>query len=550
MSQNDAPVRGMPLRWRLGLSTSVIVTLVLGTLTFFFQRNEVERSREDRESLMGQAAAPLAADIEASPGVEAIRERLRAFEGAHSRRGYKHLHAVLRDAAGRPADSLFSGPRQEAPPGSLRAEVLVVTELLPGGRGTLEVWQDGTEFQAMVDRRWRFWVVSIAAAIASLLLSLYVAYQLLIDQPLRRLLDGVNQMERGYWSGLEIPRGAWEMRWLAYRFRNLGTQLEETVRRLVEAERRAMLGLGSGSLLAASGGGRPVLVEEDAAPVSNEDAVFQRKLLRRYLLSRCRFLEARGPKDTGARAAARETWDRDLLEAERLGDGGLKSRLEDAAFRILEPDAFEEIRRRLSKLPATNKTWLRKREAEIRRALAEAAVRHKALQYRVKHPAGIWRKTQSKGLTLDQIHDVIAFRIIVKEEQDCYLALKAVHDQFEPLLLRFKDYIAEPKENGYRSLHTCIKSPDGIVFEIQIRTLAMHEQAEGGEAAHWRYKATPDWSGDGAFRRSVAGFSKALRIRRGGLGAPASGARASEQATARAAPPPAGDGPARGAPPL
>ena len=541
MSQNDAPVRGVPLRWRLGLSTSVIVMLVLGTLTFFFQRNEVERSREDREILMGQAAAPLASDIEASSGVEAIRERLRTFEGAHSKRGYKHLHALLRDAAGRSADSLFSGPPQEAPPGSLRAEVLVVTEFLPGGRGTLEVWQDGTEFQAMVDRRWRFWVVSIAAAIASLLLSLYVAYQLLIDRPLRRLLDGVNQMEKGYWSGLEIPRGAWEMRWLAYRFRNLGTQLEETVRRLVEAERRAILGLRSGSLLAAGGGGRPVLVEEDSAPVSNEDAVFHRKLLRRYLLSRCRFLEARGPKDTGARAAARETWDRDVLEAERLGDSGLKSRLEDAAFRILEPEAFEEIKHRLSKLPATNKNWIKKRDSEIRKALAEAGVRHKDLQNRVKHPAGIWRKTQSKGLTLDQIHDIIAFRIIVKDEQGCYLALKAIHDQFEPLLLRFKDYIAEPKENGYQSLHTCLKSPDGLVFEIQIRTLAMHEQAEGGEAAHWRYKATPDWPSDGAFRRSVAGFSKVLRIRRGGPAALASGAKAGE--TPGAASPPAGDGP-------
>ncbi len=524
MSQNDVPPRGVPLRWRLGLSTSVIVMLVLGSLTFFFQKNEVERSREDRERLMGQAAAPLASDIEVSPGIEAIRERLQAFEEAHTRRGYRHLHALLRDAAGRPVDSRLSGLRREPPPGSLRAGIPVVSEFLPGGRGTLEIWQDGAEFQAMVNRRWRFWVLSIAAAIASILLSLYVAYQLLIDRPLRRLLHGVNQMEKGYWSGLKIPRGAWEMRWLAYRFRNLGTQLEETVRRLVEAERRAMYGLRQESLLAA-GASRPGLVEGCASPESNEETAFHRKLLRRYLLSRCRFLEARGPKDTGARAAARETWERDVLEAERLGETGLKSRLEDAALRILEPEAFEEIEERLAKLPATNKTWLRKRELEIRMALAEAGVRHKTLQYRVKHPAGIWRKTLSKGLTLDQIHDIIAFRVIVRDEQDCYLALKALHERFEPLLLRFKDYIAQPKENGYRSLHTCVKSPDGLVFECQIRTLAMHEQAGGGDAAHWRYKATSDWSGDGAFRRSFAGVSKALRIRRGGSSrAPDSGA--------------------------
>jgi len=539
MSQNDAPQRGVPLRWQLGLSTSVIVTLVLGSLTFFFQKNEVARSREDRETLMGQAAAPLAADIEASPGVEAIRERLHNFEAAHSKRGYRHVHALLRDDTGRPAETLLSGRRLEPPPDALRAEIPVVSEFLPGGRGTLEVWQEGAEFQAMVNRRWRFWILSIAAAIASLLLSLYVAYQLLIDRPLRRLLHGVSQMERGYWSGLEIPRGAWEMRWLAYRFRNLGTQLEETVRRLVEADRRALFGLRQETLVAA-GEKRPVLVEGAASPASGEEAAFHRRLLRRYLLSRCRFLEARGPNDTGARAAARETWERDVLEAERLGESGLKARLEDAAFRILEPEAFEEISRRLAKLPATNKSWLRKRESEIRKALAEADVRHKALTYRVKLPAGIWRKTQSKGLTLDQIHDIIAFRIIVRDEQDCYRALKALHERFEPLLLRFKDYIAQPKENGYRSLHTCLKSPDGVVFEAQIRTLAMHEQALGGDAAHWRYKAAADWSGSGAFRRSISGFSKALKTRRGKSRAPDSVAP-DDAPTSGGTPPPSGD---------
>src|ERR1017187_6809537 len=131
------------------------------------------------------------------------------------------------------------------------------------------------------------------------------------------------------------------------------------------------------------------------------------------------------------------------------------------------------------------------REAEIRKALAEAGVRHKALQFRVKHPAGIWRKTKSKGLAVDQVHDIIAFRIIVRDEQECYVALKAVHGRFEPLLLRFKDYIAEPKANGYRSLHTCIKSEDGVAFEIQIRTPAMHAQAEGGTGATRRAPTGP-----------------------------------------------------------
>ena len=518
MSQNDAPGRGVPLRWRLGLSTSVIVTLVLGSLTFLFQMNEAERSREDREELMGQAAAPLAADIEKAPSPGRIQERLRAFEEAHSRKGIPHLHALLRGADGRPVDLIDSGApsspgaRRGPPAGSLKASLPVSSEILPGGAGTLDVWLDGREFREMLARRWRFWAASLAAAVASILLSLYVAYELLIGRPLRRLLDGVSQMEKGYWSGLEIPRGAWEMRWLAYRFRNLGTQLEETVRRLVDADRRAMLGLSRGAMVAA-GGGRPVLLEAEGVPETDEDAAFQRKLLRRYLQSRCRFLEARGPRDAGAKAAARETWERDVIEAEKLGDGALKSRLEDAAFRILEPEAFDEIRQRLKVLPAASKGWLRKRETEIRKALAEAGVRHRELQFRVKHPAGIWRKTRSKGLTIDQVHDIVAFRVIVKDEQSGYLALSALHSRFEPLLLRFKDYVAKPKPNGYRSLHTCVRAGDGIVFEIQIRTAEMHAQAEGGPASHWRYKEEESWAAEG-LRRGVAGVSKALRLRR------------------------------------
>jgi len=137
------------------------------------------------------------------------------------------------------------------------------------------------------------------------------------------------------------------------------------------------------------------------------------------------------------------------------------------------------------------------------------------VQHRVKHTAGIWRKMQAKGLTLEQVHDVVAFRIIVPAEQDCYAALKAVHERFEPLLLRFKDYVAEPKANGYRSLHTCVKTSGGVVFEVQVRTVEMHEQAEGGEAAHWRYKAPAGWSAGGAaLGRPLAGLSRALRKRR------------------------------------
>lgn len=522
MSQDDAPVHGVPLRWRLGLTTSVIVTLVLGTLTAAFQVNEIEKGRVDRERLLGQSAAPLAAEIESAPSVAAIRERLSFFEAAHARRGHEHLHVALVDSGAPPSApaSPFPPPGPIPPSDALRARVPVASDLLAGGHGTILVWQDASEFQALVLRRWRFWGLSLAVAVASILLSLYFAYQFLIGRPLRGLLEGVRQMELGYWGGLSIPRGAWEMRWLAYRFRNLGAQLEETVRHVVEADRRAALGLDAPAGPLVAGEASPVA--EGPRPEADGDPVFRRKLLRRYLLDRCRYLESHGG-DRGdradrasARAAAREAWEKDAAEAMRLGEYALKSRLEDAALRVLEPEAWDEIRRELAAYPATQKQWLRESEKRIRRALAHARVRHKSLQHRVKHTAGIFRKMRSKGLALEQVHDVVAFRIIVPAEQDCYVALDAIHQQFEPLLLRFKDYVAVPKKNGYRSLHTCVKGEDGVVFEVQIRTLEMHERAEGGDAAHWRYKAGARLDAAGAgLRSSVAGLSKAISRRRG-----------------------------------
>jgi (p)ppGpp synthase/HD superfamily hydrolase len=292
-------------------------------------------------------------------------------------------------------------------------------------------------------------------------------------------------MEQGYWSGLEIPRAAWEMRWLAYRFRNLGTQLEETVRRLVEAERRTVAGLRTAPAPAPAA--RPA-GEGPSQGASMQEEAFRRRILRRYLVARCRFLESREPSDPAARAAAHEVWERDAHEAQRLGESPLKSRLEDAAFRILEPDAYADVSRRAAGLTKSRRNWIRDREAELKAALAEAGVKPRALQHRVKHLAGIWRKMKSKGLAIEQIHDIFAFRILLETEEECYMALSALHHRFEALLLRFKDYIAEPKENGYQSLHTCIRAPGGLVYEVQIRTVTMHAQAEGGDAAHWKYK--------------------------------------------------------------
>ena len=511
MSQNGFPARGLPLGWRLGIWTSAIVLVVLGAATGAKQWWEIERGRDDRTTLLSQIVAPLAWDVESAPDLDVVQSRLRAFEEAHHRRGYHDVHVVLRDSNGLVAGVAVPGPPTQRPATAFVVDVPVRTPLLAGGGGRLEIWHDDDDFQAFSAQRWRLWGLSLLVAAACILLSLQVAFRLLIGRPLARLLEGVRQMEMGYWTGLEMPSGAWELRWLAWRFRNLGSQLEETVRRLVEADRRALLGLGPAGLIAPAGSRPPAEVGGAAA-----DEGFRRKLLRRYLVSRCRYLEARGPGDSGAREAARETWDRDVLEAERLGDNVLKSRLEDAALKLLEPQTFDEIRVKVAGITASRKQWVRDRDKEIRKALHEHRVAYKGLQYRVKHTAGIWRKMKTKGLALEQIHDIFAFRVLLATEQECYQALQAIHDAFDPLLLRFKDYIARPKENGYQSLHTCIRAPDGLVFEVQIRTVEMHDRAEGGEAAHWRYKAQEaDWTAEAErLRESFTGLAGAFRRHR------------------------------------
>jgi hypothetical protein len=326
---------------------------------------------------------------------------------------------------------------------------------------------------------------ALSLTILAILFSLQAANYFLVTRPFRKLLEGVRKMEMGYWGTLEVPRGAWEMRWLAWRFRNLGTELEETMRRLVEAERRGLVPArrpgGSDRQNGDNGEKTELLAQRKNVSLRHE---FERHLL----WDKCRLLESLPLGDSASQRIAREAWDRDALAADRLGEDTLKAKLEDAAFRILEPDIFEDVRRRVSdELMDSQRKWLKEREAEIRRGLEEKGIPNASVQYRVKHPAGIWRKMQAKGLTFEEIYDLFAFRIIVGGEEECYLALDALHRLFRPRRLRFKDYIAWPKSNGYKSLHTCVHDEAGRMFEIQIRSADMHRQAE---PTHWSYKSS------------------------------------------------------------
>jgi RelA/SpoT family (p)ppGpp synthetase len=173
--------------------------------------------------------------------------------------------------------------------------------------------------------------------------------------------------------------------------------------------------------------------------------------------------------------------------ANRLGIFQIKWELEDLAFKYLEPEKFQNIARKLDQHRPSLDQYVTKIAAELETALQEAGIKAK-VSWRTKHIYSIYRKMQRKEVDIEHIFDVRALRLIVKDVRSCYAALGIVHAKWRPIPGEFDDYIAAPKENGYQSLHTAVIDNNGEQFEIQIRTESMHQQAELGIAAHWRYK--------------------------------------------------------------
>ncbi|MDH3559460.1 MAG: GTP diphosphokinase [Gammaproteobacteria bacterium] len=187
------------------------------------------------------------------------------------------------------------------------------------------------------------------------------------------------------------------------------------------------------------------------------------------------------------RRIARETLDIYAPLANRLGIWQIKWELEDLSLRYLEPEAYTTLVAQLKETREERERYIEKvigiLDAEMKKAGIKAAI-----SGRSKHINSIWRKMQRKHLDFEQIFDMRAVRILVQEEKDCYAALGVVHGLWRHISREFDDYIANPKENLYRSLHTAVVGPEGRTLEIQIRTEEMHRHAELGVAAHWRYK--------------------------------------------------------------
>jgi len=184
---------------------------------------------------------------------------------------------------------------------------------------------------------------------------------------------------------------------------------------------------------------------------------------------------------------ARETLDIYAPLANRLGIWQIKWELEDLCLRYLEPEIYEELANKLAERRHDREAYLDKVVADLRQALVQEEIEAE-VSGRPKHLYSIYKKMLRKSRDFEQIYDVRAVRVIVPSVRDCYAALGIVHSLWRPLPGEFDDYIANPKENNYQSLHTAVVGPEGKSLEIQIRTREMHYYAEYGVAAHWRYK--------------------------------------------------------------
>ena len=182
--------------------------------------------------------------------------------------------------------------------------------------------------------------------------------------------------------------------------------------------------------------------------------------------------------------------------ANRLGIGQLKWELEDLCFRYLHSDIYKTLAKKLAAKRLEREAFIDDVIAALTANIEQSGIQHFRIDGRAKHIFSIYRKMQRKNVSYEQIYDVSAVRVLVPELEDCYAVLSCVHGLWEQIPEEFDDYIAHPKPNGYRSLHTAVIGPEGRNVEVQIRTYTMHQESELGVAAHWKYKEGDNQHGD------------------------------------------------------
>ena len=266
-----------------------------------------------------------------------------------------------------------------------------------------------------------------------------------------------------------------------------------------------------------------------AAQVGPEDSALQTERVRKMLLAFSRDLRvvlmrlASRLQTLRWHAATKRPCPLDLASeslkvfaplANRLGIWQVKWELEDLSFRFLQPEAYHGVARRLQQTRERRERSVAAACQQLHQLLQQQGMQAQ-VQGRPKHLYSIWKKMQGKGLDFEQVYDAQALRVIVGSVDQCYDALARVHEAWPPVQGQFDDYIARPKPNGYQSLHTVVLGSDGQPLEVQVRTLAMHEHAEHGVAAHWMYKEAgargyAGVSASGDFEERVAEARKAV----------------------------------------
>lgn len=198
--------------------------------------------------------------------------------------------------------------------------------------------------------------------------------------------------------------------------------------------------------------------------------------------------------------------------ANRLGVWQVKWELEDLSFRYLEPVTYKRIAKMLDEKRMEREAFIADSVKRLQEEMANAGIRAEVYG-RPKHIYSIWNKMRGKNIDFAEVYDVRAVRIIVDDLKDCYTALGIVHHLWHPIHGEFDDYISHPKGNYYRSLHTAVRADDGRSLEVQIRTREMHEHAEMGVAAHWRYKEFGSVKAEGAYEDKIAWLRQLLSWR-------------------------------------
>ena len=272
-------------------------------------------------------------------------------------------------------------------------------------------------------------------------------------------------------------------------------------------------------------------VAREAAAQSGVDAATQKENLRKMLLamatdlrivlirlaSRLQSLRWYANTKTECQTGlAQETLDLYAPLANRLGIWQIKWEMEDLAFRFQEPEQYKAIAKRLEEKRVEREVFIDQTLTQLRELTAQAGI-DASISGRPKHIYSIWNKMQRKAVDFSELYDLRAVRVIVPDERACYAVLGLVHEHWSPIGQEFDDYISRPKPNGYRSLHTVVADSQGRAVEVQIRTRSMHEFAEFGMAAHWRYKesghSNQPGSSDDGYDRQLAWMRQLLAWR-------------------------------------